>query len=144
MPVGRPDVLQLLFQLRLQNGAISYIANDSRTTFVITNSAFLTIDLPRRAHAITPLAWRRHNRDLRNTLETLDAVKTITNYLSLGCELSFVCELLKVTATAKAKVRTRWLNPNRRWRDDLFNRRKQQLTLRAIDLHPHAISGCRE
>ena len=102
------------------------------------------IDLPRRPHAITPLTRRRLHHDLRYILKTRDAVKTITNYLSLRSELSFVCELLKVAATATTKVRTWRLNPDRRRRDDLFNRRKQQLALRAIDLHPHAISGCRE
>ena len=68
-------------------------------------------------------------------------MQAIANDLSLRSELSFVSELLKVTATTAAEVRTRRLNPHRRRRKDLFNRSKQNIPLLALNSHTHTISG---
>ena len=105
-----------------QDRAIRDVANAPRTTLVVTNRLLLAIDLPRRAHAITPVIRRRRDDELRNTLETCDAMQTVANHLGLRCELCFVSELLKVTTTATTEVRTWRLNSHRRRRDDLFDR----------------------
>ena len=71
-------------------------------------------------------------------------MQTVANDLRLGSELSFVCELLKVTATTAPEVWTGRLNPQRRRRKDLFNRGKQHIPLLALNSHTQTISRRRK
>src|SRR5215213_649954 len=57
MPLSRSHFLELCLQLRLEHCAVNHVANTSRAALVVTNRALLLIDLPRRAHAITPVFW---------------------------------------------------------------------------------------
>jgi hypothetical protein len=52
-------------------------------------------------------------------------MQTVANYFRLGCQLSFVCKLLKVTTTTATEVWTRRLNPRRRRRENLLDGSKQ-------------------
>src|SRR6185369_9953052 len=67
-------------------------------------------------------------------------MQAVANHLRLRGELRFVSELLKVTTTAATEVRTRRLDPYWRRRDDLYDRRKQNIPLLSLDYHTHMIS----
>src|SRR5687768_15390322 len=128
----RPHFFQFLLELWLENGAIHHVANAPRTSFVVTNLALLLIDLPGRTHAIAPVVWRRSDYEIGHVFESRNAMQTIANHLSLGSELSFVSELLKVAAATTTKVRTRRFNSDGRGRENLFDGSKQHVPLDAF------------
>ena len=67
-------------------------------------------------------------------------MKAVSNHFRLRRELCFVVELLEVATTTSTKVWTGRFDPHRRRRDDLFNRRKQDIALLAIDAYAKTIS----
>src|SRR3954469_5705312 len=71
-------------------------------------------------------------------------MQTVFDDLSFSIELSLVSQLLKVTATTPAKVRTRRLKALRRRLDDFDDRGEADCSLLSIDLHAKAIARRRE
>src|ERR1041385_6536282 len=106
-PLRRANLFEARPHLRPQPRTVTDIANVPRTASVVTNRLLFAIDLPRRPHAISPRVMRSHHKKLRNILEPRDAMQTVANDLSFRGKLSFVSQLLKVTTTATAEVRTR-------------------------------------
>jgi hypothetical protein len=98
-------------QLRPQYGAISHVAN-TFVNRVRSSRPSAARDRSATSHACDSanLFRRRRDDDLRDILESRNAVQTVTNHFRLGDELCFVSKLLEVAATAATEVRTRRLD----------------------------------
>ena len=78
--------------------------------------------------------------EVRRILDAADAAQTIPDNFNFRIELRLIIQLLKVTAAAAAKIRTRRLDPKRRRLDDFFDRCKVNIALRSIDMDTQAIA----
>src|SRR5206468_6708264 len=96
--------------------------------------------LPLCTRAIVPLIRRGSDSEVRRIFDAAYSAQTIPNYFNFRVKLRLIIQLLKVTAAAATKIRTGWLDSNRRRLDDLFDRCEVNLAFRSFNLNPQAIA----
>src|SRR5437764_12151888 len=78
--------------------------------------------------------------EVRRIFYAADSAQTIPDNFNFRVKLRLIIQLLKVTAAAAAKIRTRRLDSKRRRFDDLLDRCKVNFAFHSINLNSQAIT----
>src|SRR6185295_2834001 len=136
-----PQIFEFSLQLGREHCTLSDVADIARAAFVVSQPFFNAVVLPLRARAIVPLIRRGGDLKWRNIFNLRDSMQAVFDDLNFRVQLGLVSQLLKVTATTPAKVRTRRLDALRRRLDNFDNRGEADCSLLSIDLYAQAIAG---